>query len=217
MRGKRPNWLIRALGLAGLAVAATWPVAGHTQVREARICATETENTADDRIAACGKLLESGRLGGKPLGVAYGLRGLAFLDRGDIPHAIADLNRAVELAPDFAPAYQNRGNAWYARGNYGQALADYDATIQIDPNSPSPPCGATSVTSTARWRITRRRSASAPTAPRPTADAVRSICASAILAAPSPISTAPCGCSRSPAITCCARKPARAPATWIAR
>ncbi len=66
---------------------------------------------ANERIAACGRLLQSGRLRGKPLGVAYGLRGLAFLDRGDIPHAIADFNRAVEYAPDFAPAYQNRGNA----------------------------------------------------------------------------------------------------------
>ena len=54
------------------------------------------------------------------------------------PHAIADLNQAVALAPDFAPAYQNRGNAWYARGNYGQAIADYDTTIRLDPNSPSP-------------------------------------------------------------------------------
>ena len=54
------------------------------------------------------------------------------------PHAIADLNQAVALAPDFAPAYQNRGNAWYARGNYGQAMADYDTAIKLDPNSPSP-------------------------------------------------------------------------------
>ena len=66
------------------------------------------------------------------------LRGLAHLDRGDIPHAIGDLNHAVDLAPDFAPAYQNRGNAWFARGSYGQALADYDKTIELDPNSASP-------------------------------------------------------------------------------
>ena len=80
-------------------------------------------------------MLNSGRLRGSPAGVAYALRGLAYLDRGDIAHAIADLNQAVALAPDFAPAYQNRGNAWYARGNYGQAIADYDATIKLDPNS----------------------------------------------------------------------------------
>src|SRR5450759_4062703 len=83
-------------------------------------------------------MLSAGRLQGKAEGVAYALRGLAYLDRGDIAHAIADLNQAISLAPDFAPAYQNRGNAWYARGNYGQALADYDTAIKLDPNSPSP-------------------------------------------------------------------------------
>ena len=110
-------------------------------------------------------ILKSGRLHGEAAGVAYALRGLAYLDRGDIPHAIADLNQAITLAPDFVPAYQNRGNAWYARGNYGEAIADYDAAIRLDPNSPrltstAPPCAATSAISTARCRITRRRSAS---------------------------------------------------------
>src|SRR6202166_3010921 len=140
MGGARPIrghiWAIW-LGLAYGVVLVATPSA-QAQIREARTCATQTEEFATERIAACARILESGRLKGKPLGVAYGLRGLAFLDRGDIPHAIADLNRAVDLAPDFAPAYQNRGNAWYARGNFGQAIADYDATIKLDPNTPSP-------------------------------------------------------------------------------
>jgi tetratricopeptide (TPR) repeat protein len=100
--------------------------------REARNCATQSEDLADHRIAACTTMLRTGRLRGKPEGVAYALRGLAYLDRGDIAHAIGDLNQAITLAPDFAPAYQNRGNAWYARGNYGQAMADYDQTIRLD-------------------------------------------------------------------------------------
>src|ERR1035438_9133388 len=138
MRGAWPYWAMQAVGLAVIAIGCAWPNPAHAQIRDARTCATPVESLATERIAACGRLLQSNRLRGKPAGVAYGLRGLAFLDRGDIPHAIADLNRAVELAPDFAPAYQNRGNAWYARGNYGQAIADYDATISLDPNSPSP-------------------------------------------------------------------------------
>ena len=104
----------------------------------ARVCANQTEDAASYRIDACTAIISSGRLKGEALGVAYALRGLAHLDRSDIPHAIGDLNHAIDLAPDFAPAYQNRGNAWFARGNYGQALADYDKTIELDPNSPSP-------------------------------------------------------------------------------
>ena len=139
MREAGAAWLIRSAGVAAfVAAACASPGASAQQTRDLRICATQTESLADQRIAACTTLLKSGRLRGKPLGIAYELRGLAYLDRGDIPHAIGDLNNAIQLAPDFAPAYQNRGNAWYARGNYGQALADYDATIKLDPNSPSP-------------------------------------------------------------------------------
>src|SRR5512142_907388 len=138
MRRLRPNRLLQAASVAAFAAAFAWPQAARAQAHYVRVCATQTESLADQRIAACSQMLQSGRLRGKPLGVAYSLRGLAYLDRGDIPHAIGDLNNAVQLAPDFAPAYQNRGNAWYARGNYGQALADYDATIRLDPNSPSP-------------------------------------------------------------------------------
>jgi tetratricopeptide (TPR) repeat protein len=105
---------------------------------DARVCANQEKDLAVYRIQSCGAIIASGKLKGEALGVAYELRGLAHLDRDDVPHAIGDLNRAIELAPEFAPAYQNRGNAWYARGNFGQALADYDKAIALDPNSASP-------------------------------------------------------------------------------
>src|SRR5579862_6350147 len=69
------------------------------QQRDARMCATQDVNLASQRIDACSAILKSGRLHGEPAGVAYALRGLAFLDRGDTPHAIADLNQAIALAP----------------------------------------------------------------------------------------------------------------------
>src|SRR6202158_3800240 len=138
MRGIQPARLLGAISLAAMAAALSFAGPAHAQSRDAQMCATQTESLADKRIAACSSMLGSGRLHGKQEGIAYELRGLAYLDRGDIAHAIADLNQAIALAPDFAPAYQNRGNAWYARGNYGQALADYDTAIKLDPNSPSP-------------------------------------------------------------------------------
>src|SRR5450631_4847625 len=140
MCGRRPIRLFGAVVAAALAVAFLLPGAANAQTHlsDVRTCSTQTEDLADQRITACTAMLNSGRLSGKPAGVAYALRGLAYLDRGDIAHAIADLNQATALAPDFAPAYQNRGNAWYARGNYGQAMADYDTAIKLDPNSPSP-------------------------------------------------------------------------------
>jgi tetratricopeptide (TPR) repeat protein len=135
MRATNPSWLFRAALLAGILLTAAWPSGAQAQLRGAAItCSNQSAKLADKRISACTHLLNSGRLSGKPLGVAYALRGLAYLDRGDIPAAIVDLNRAVENAPDFAPAYQNRGNARYALGNNRDALADYDRTIKLDPD-----------------------------------------------------------------------------------
>lgn len=128
------------------------PAADHSDIKQAmpqdlpprprasnaRICATQTENLAPYRIQSCTQIIGTGKLSGEALGVAYAMRGLAYLDRSDIAHAIGDFNRAIDLAPDFAPAYQNRGNAWYARGNFGQAIADYDKAIALDPGSASP-------------------------------------------------------------------------------
>src|ERR1039458_10668927 len=138
MQKMQPAKLFATISLAAMAAACPVSGAAVAQSRAASLCATQTESLADQRIAACSSMIKSGRLRGKQEGVAYELRGVAYLDRGDTTHAIADLNRAITLAPDFAPAYQNRGNAWYARGNYGQAIADYDAAITLDPNSPSP-------------------------------------------------------------------------------
>jgi tetratricopeptide (TPR) repeat protein len=125
----RKFWVLSSVAaFAAMAVAS--PAPSWAQARDARM--------TDQRIAACSAILKTGRLRGEAAGVAYELRGLAYLDRGDIAHSIADLNQAVALAPEFVPAYQNRGNAWYARGNFGQAIADYDAEIKLDPNSASP-------------------------------------------------------------------------------
>src|SRR5690242_751791 len=131
MPGPWPRWAM-SFGLLVAAMAAG-PAAAQNSVRW---CADQTESAASERIAACSTLLKS-RISGKPAGVAYALRGLAYLDRGDIPNGIADLDKAVQFAPDFAPAYQNRGNAWYARGNFGRAIADYDMAIKLDPNTAS--------------------------------------------------------------------------------
>ncbi|HSP48666.1 MAG TPA: tetratricopeptide repeat protein [Pseudolabrys sp.] len=111
MRGTQPARLLGAASLAVMTAALSFADTAQAESREARMCATQTESLAEQRIAACTGMLSAGHLHSNTEGVAYGLRGLACLDRGDIAHAIADLNQAIALAPDFAPAYQNRGNA----------------------------------------------------------------------------------------------------------
>ncbi len=44
-----------------------------------------------------------------------------------------DLDKVVELAPDFVYAYYNRANVAVAMNDYRSALADYDKAIELDP------------------------------------------------------------------------------------
>jgi uncharacterized membrane protein YhaH (DUF805 family) len=48
--------------------------------------------------------------------------------------AIADYNKAIEIAPDSADAFYNRGDAYDEMGEYGKAIADYNKAIELDPN-----------------------------------------------------------------------------------
>lgn len=55
-------------------------------------------------------------------------------DKKDFQGAIEDYSRAIQLNPNFAPAYNNRGNARYTLGNKQGAMEDYNRAIQLDPN-----------------------------------------------------------------------------------
>jgi tetratricopeptide (TPR) repeat protein/predicted aspartyl protease len=62
---------------------------------------------------------------------AYSRRGTAFAARRDFQHAIADLDRACELAPDEPNYFYERGIARRDSGQPIQALADFDQAIKI--------------------------------------------------------------------------------------
>ena len=63
----------------------------------------------------------------------YLRKGKEALQRDDFEGAIADFNRAIELKPDFARAYNNRGIVNRRLGYYNKAKADYNRAIELKP------------------------------------------------------------------------------------
>ena len=64
---------------------------------------------------------------------AYNKRGIAKSDAGDYQGAIADLNKAIDIDPQFAAAYDNRGVAKRKLKDYHGAIVDFGMAIQFNP------------------------------------------------------------------------------------
>ena len=56
-------------------------------------------------------------------------------DLGKYEEAIEDLNKAIELKPDYTYAYNNRGFAYNNLGQYNRAIEDLDKAIELDPDN----------------------------------------------------------------------------------
>ncbi|WP_199246277.1 tetratricopeptide repeat protein [[Phormidium] sp. ETS-05] len=54
--------------------------------------------------------------------------------RGEPSAALADLNLAIQLVPNYASAYYSRGRVRFDTGDYGGAIGDYSRAIELNPN-----------------------------------------------------------------------------------
>ena len=48
--------------------------------------------------------------------------------------AIADLNSAIKLDPNYPEAWGNRGMCYSALNQYDLAIADFTKAVKVDPN-----------------------------------------------------------------------------------
>src|SRR5262249_24783876 len=85
-------------------------------------------------IKGCTAIIRSGRETPDNLSRAFFNRGRAFADQGEFDRAIADLDQAIRIDPNYADAYNNRDIAYNGKGNPERAVRDFDRAIEIDPN-----------------------------------------------------------------------------------
>jgi tetratricopeptide (TPR) repeat protein len=77
--------------------------------------------------------LASGCALSSPGDISYNL-GNVYLASGDYDRAIAAYDKALQLNPGDADAYNNRGTAYGHKGDHDRAIADYDQAIRLQPD-----------------------------------------------------------------------------------
>ncbi len=82
-------------------------------------------------IAACSQIIARKDAGARA--GAFHNRGLAFLAKGDLDQALADLSEGIRLDPKPAFRFHERGEAYLRKGDHMRAIADLTEAIRIDP------------------------------------------------------------------------------------
>ncbi len=92
------------------------------------------KNGDQDRvISGCTAIIQANTEPPAKLALAFKDRGNVMMERRDLDRAMADYDRAITLAPDFAGAYSDRGQIWTAKNELDHALADLDRAIGLNP------------------------------------------------------------------------------------
>ncbi len=66
---------------------------------------------------------------------AYSGLGVSYYNMNDMPNALFNLNKTIEVDPQYANAYFYRGLVEYNKKEYSSAEEDYSKSIKYDPNN----------------------------------------------------------------------------------
>jgi tetratricopeptide (TPR) repeat protein len=93
-----------------------------------------TEASATEPSAAQPSAAEPPAKGDPTDAAGFSRRGNAFAARRDYEHALADLTRACELAPEEAGYFYQRGLVHWQNGQPRLALTDFDQALKLKPD-----------------------------------------------------------------------------------
>jgi len=98
------------------------------------LCWTFGTNKSKEKIAACTLVINSKRLSGDNLAIAYQQRaeGYRLLEQYD--RALEDFARAIKIGPRLAYNYLNRAEIHRLKKNYDKVVEDASQAIRLDPD-----------------------------------------------------------------------------------
>lgn len=109
---------------SGMAYEQVVETSGYTGSDAARDC---SEGKGEVKIAACTEVLKA-----KPnTAAAYSNRAKGFRDKGDDARALADYQKAIELAPDAWYGFYGRGFLYMEKAEWAKAIADFTKAIEL--------------------------------------------------------------------------------------
>ena len=101
-------------------------------------CTGEAGIPWEQQIAGCTAAIQSGQYAGKALSWAYANRGTAHQLTSQTDRAATDLDEAIRLDPDNAPAFNSRGIIAAMRKQTDRAIEDFNQAIKLKPNFAKP-------------------------------------------------------------------------------
>jgi tetratricopeptide (TPR) repeat protein len=133
MTAKRRNSLIVALGLLAVTALAGPASAQNGQRLALEAARAQAQGSLDKALTLLGEAIADGQLTNDRRAVILADRG-ALLARLNQPKAaIDDLNRAVQLYPEYPAIYNNRGSILLTLGLAREAIKDFDRAILLAP------------------------------------------------------------------------------------
>ncbi len=111
----------------------TFSVASFAQLAADAETCEALAKTVDERLAACTRVIESGRGPTDLRAHLFFIRSGLWTTKRDLDPALKDLNETIRLDPKFAFAYGTRGYIWLMKGEDDRAIADFNEGIRLDP------------------------------------------------------------------------------------
>jgi len=90
-------------------------------------------NKFDPGLAACSRMINSGRYKDKALAAIYRARGSWKQKKGELEAALADYGISIRMEPDNVESYDYRADVYQQQGDLDRALEDYNHASRIDP------------------------------------------------------------------------------------